>query len=260
MKKYNKKSPYETLKDKTLSAALLNFFTIQFPNIGELSLRALVSGIEPLVEKYYPRGEHLKMGQIVWSAVYETEVSSQGKPMSKTKTIPVIVDAVTNKDIENIINKKKRRDVRKEVAVRLFNQAYDQHGVFTHIDVASIMNMSPATIGKYIKEHELENNVSVPRRGTIHDMGPTLTHKRDICYKYIIQGKSVEDVCKETKHSPEAVSRYIEDYRRVEMCKNEGMTIEQTKVATKMSLSLIKEYWKLIEKHNDLTKSGSGIL
>jgi hypothetical protein len=32
----------------------------------------------------------------------------------------------------------------------------------------------------------------VPRRGTLYDMGPTLTHKKPIIRKLFLEGKSVE--------------------------------------------------------------------
>ena len=50
----------------------------------------------------------------------------------------------------------------------------------------------------------------MPRRG--HDTGPTLTHKKMICNIYLNEGGSVEQTCKQTNHSPEAVTRYIIDF------------------------------------------------
>ena len=54
------------------------------------------------------------------------------------------------------------------------------------------MGLSAGTIYRYIREHEKGSSDLVPRRGTIHDMGPTLTHKREICYKVIVLGKSID--------------------------------------------------------------------
>ena len=65
--------------------------------------------------------------------------------------------------------------------MRLFRQSYEQKGVLTDADVGSMMRLSPVTVSGYIREYEKETGGIVPRRGTIHDMGRTLTHKRIIC-------------------------------------------------------------------------------
>ena len=40
------------------------------------------------------------------------------------------------------------------------------------------MGLTAGTISRYVREHEKETGDLVPRRGTVHDMGPSLTHKR----------------------------------------------------------------------------------
>jgi len=43
------------------------------------------------------------------------------------------------------------------------------------------------------------------RRGAIHDMGPSLTHKRIIIHKLFIDHHTVEQAARDTNHSFEAV-------------------------------------------------------
>jgi len=73
----------------------------------------------------------------------------------------------------------------------LFDQAKAQGAVFAGIDVATMMRLSPATISNYVRDWEKQNQNSVPRRGTTHDMGRSVTHKKQICYKIIVEGKSI---------------------------------------------------------------------
>jgi hypothetical protein len=41
----------------------------------------------------------------------------------------------------------------------------------------------------------------VPRRGTIHDMGRSVTHKAIICYKRLVEQKPTSQVaCEPTAH------------------------------------------------------------
>jgi Transposase/Protein of unknown function (DUF1670) len=43
-----------------------------------------------------------------------------------------------------------------------------------------MLKTTPTTIGKYIAQWEAANGRLLPRRGTIHDMGPTLNRLDDI--------------------------------------------------------------------------------
>ncbi len=153
----------------------------------------------------------------------------------------------------------KAKLIRQRAAVRLFEQAKDQGGVFTGVDVATMMRLSPATISNYIRDWEKQNQCSVPRRGTIHDMGRSVTHKKQICYKIIVEGKSIEQTARETNHSPEAITRYVKDYKRILACQSQGLTPKDTAFVAKVSENLIYEYVSLIEQNQLDIKEQNGI-
>ena len=50
-------------------------------------------------------------------------------------------------------------------------------------------------------EYERASGESVPRRGTVHDMGRSITHKAIICYKRLVEQKPTSQVAQETFHS-----------------------------------------------------------
>jgi predicted transcriptional regulator len=156
------------------------------------------------------------------------------------------VDLVTDDDIKKFANNVKKKDIRKEAAVRIFKQSKKQGGVLTGVDVSSMMSLSPATVYNYIREYERDK---VPRRGTIHDMGLTLTHKKEICRKIIDEGKTVEETARLTNHSPEAITRYLKDYKRISSCLAKGFSLADTAFAVKVSEKLVVEYKNLIEEN-----------
>lgn len=121
--------------------------------------------------------------------------------------------------------------------------------MLTGVDVATMMQLSPATISRYVVQREKAHQTSVPRRGTIHDMGRLVTHKRQICYKMIVEGKSVEQTARETNHSPEAVTRYVKDYKRILACLHKGLTPTETSFVAKVSETLVFEYVNLIQEN-----------
>ena len=119
----------------------------------------------------------------------------------------------------------------------------------TNAEVALLMKLSPSTVGSYRREWEEAHAKMLPTRGSIHDMGPTLTHKDIILRKLIFEGKSVQTVCRETDHSPEAVLRYTTNFKQVLLCQLKGFDIAQTSFATKLSHRLIEEHRKLITEY-----------
>lgn len=247
-------SAYGPLQRKTPEAALKQFLKQQFPQYGDLSCDAIVKELVKLIEEFYPSNKHMKMGQVLWYAVDKNETAGYGKSIEKCKLKPVLLNYITDNDIKKLLNGENRKKIKQEIEVRLFNNSMEQGGVLNNIDVATIMNLSPSTISRHIREYEKENDVLIPRRGTIHDMGPSVTHKKQICYKVVVEGKTIEQVARETNHSPEAITRYVKDYKRISSCLANGLSIESTKFVTNVSKKLIYEYMNLIEENNiDIT-------
>lgn len=248
------------LQKKTFASALSRFFEEQCPQMGgHLTRKILVENVQELVEAFYPPNTHLRMGQIMWPAVDENEKAAYGKSIEKTKLKPVFVDMIAPEDIEAVLQGAKTKDIRQSATVRLFKQAKQQGGILTGVDVASMMRLHPNTISKYVRQWEKDHQETVPRRGTIHDMGPSITHKKQICYKVIVQGKSIETAARETGHSPEAVTRYVKDYKRILACLNRGLCPRDAAFVAKVSENLVYEYMNLIAENQLDIKEQEGV-
>jgi len=238
------------LQKKTFASALDRFFEEQCPQMGgQLTRNVLVNQVQALVEEFYPPNTHLRMGQVMWPAVDENETAAYGKTIEKTKLKPVFVDMIAPEDIEATLKGEKARTIRQQAAVRIFHQAKEQGGVLTGTDVATMLRLTPATISNYVREWEKEHETIVPRRGTIHDMGRSITHKKQICYKVIVEGKSIEETARETNHSPEAITRYIKDYKRILTCLHQGLSPKDTAFVIKVSENLVFDYINLINEN-----------
>jgi predicted transcriptional regulator len=228
---------------KGFKSALNIFLAEQVPQMGgDLSRRPIVDKINEMVEEYFPSTERMKMGQVLWYAVDKNETAGYGKSLAKCKQRPVLLDIIRDVDIDDVLSGVKKRERQKKVAARLFSDAYEQQGVLTHADVGALMRLAPGTVSRYVIEYEKETGKVVPRRGNIHDMGPTLTHKKIICKKLFAEGKSVEQTARETHHSPAAVVRYGNDFKRVRECLKENWDTQKIAFATGLSASLTKQY------------------
>lgn len=235
---------------KSFEGALEAFLAEQCPQIGgSMTRRVLVQGISTMVATFYPQTSHLRQGQTVWPTVHKDETSSYGKSIRTTELTPVVLDLVGAHDALERANGKKLRDIKKEAVARLCTQAYEQDGCLCGAELSILLKLSLSTVSHYINEWETEHKTVLPRRGSIHDMGPTLTHKKIILHKLFIEQKSVQQTSRETYHSLEAIQRYIAMFRKVLLCMQKSMSTEQIAFATGKTVRLIKEYEQIIEEY-----------
>lgn len=250
MKNTNQReSMYGPLQKKTFRSALVRELRKQVPSLGGLTADALAGRIEKLVDEFHPPTEKLRMGQVLWPAVDEGEKGGWGKSIEQSAIKPVLLEAVNHDDLKDLLEGVKKKEIRKKITLRLFDQAKEQGGVLTGVDAAAIVGVTPATVSRYVREHEKQTGEIVPRRGTVHDMGPSITHKRQICRRVILEKDTIEYAARATNHSPEAVTRYVQDYKRVMACLKGGLSISQTAYATNMSKNLVREYQGIMRDH-----------
>lgn len=112
--------------------------------------------MEELVEKYYPKKDHLKSGQMLWYAVAEDEKPSYAKRITETKMVPVVLSIVSDDDIEGLKKGAGLREIKKGLPNRLHTEAKEQGGVLTELDTKVILKMSSTTISKNILNYEKE--------------------------------------------------------------------------------------------------------
>ena len=234
---------------KTFHSVLAKFLRTEFPGaFGPAIAHLFADKIDELYERCHPPLSRIRVGQVLWLAVAVDERPSQAKRMDDTRLVPVILDLVTRQDIDDAIATERRKETRQKKIVRLFRQAHGQGAVLSEADVALLLHLTTGPVSDAVREHELATGEIVPRRGTIHDLGRSVTHKAVICYKRLVLKKSTSEVALETYHSPEEVEYYVQCLRRVQLCRDNGMSPPDIALATKHSPVLVNEYLALIEE------------
>jgi hypothetical protein len=252
-----KECHYNPQLDKNLVTVLCNRFRERYRFLGgEEITHFIVEDILEVVDEYSRPLPEVRKGQIVWDGA---EVDQGRKPgyglsMKDTKVKPVVLTLINDNDINRLKKGATNREIRKEVAERIFNESIEQGVVMNHVDVSLIMKCAPSTVGRYVKEIELEKNVQVPDRGKIHDLGPSVTHKKEIV-RYMLQNYSQPEIKRRTHHSGEAVDRYLRDYNRVKVLRIKH-TPQEIAFATGLSISLVKEYLDLIVEMEGKAEKG----
>lgn len=241
---------YRPQAAKTLRQALITFISREFPRLGgPWVVELFVDKILDMVDRYWLAKDRLKPGQTVWPAVATDERPGYRKSMAETRQVPVVITLVDQRDIAELRHGTDRRQVLKGALVRAANDAYAQGGVLTAVDLSLLFHDSDDHIAALIRQHEAETGELVPRRGNIHDLGRTVSHKALICRKAFVEGKPTHVIARETYHSPAAVDRYLLDFARVHFATvQRGMSPEDTAFAIQRPLSLVREYMHLMKE------------
>lgn len=258
MRAHYRKRRYSPSLYKNFRTALEQFIKEEFPRFGGSRIRKMfVKEIEGMIERFYPRFERVGGGYLPWFGVAKEDRPARGKTMADTKLRLAILPFITSEDITNLNNNMSQREVRERRIVRVLISADKQDVTLSGVDLSLMFGVSTDTISKVIVNYEREHNISLPRRGTIHDLGPTMSHKALICRKKLIEGKETPDIAKETFHSPSSVDRYLLSFNRVQFCIRKKMNDNEIAFATQMSPSLIRQYRNLYKEIYEERKTNS---
>ena len=256
---------FRRINDKSLRQLLIHRFLNDYGyDKGEVTATAIVDDILKTVEEYFvitlpleklttgdqpPDERLLSYGQLVWMAVPIDEYPEKGKSIVKTRMKPIILTYLATEDIESFRNGFTSRQLRINRLVRWCHQAYDQGALLTQLDLAVLLNVCDAVVCDYVNEWKPKTTGEIlPTRGNIHDLSGAITHKKEIITLYL-QGHLTPTIAAKTKHSKEAVDRYIRDYEAVKVVRNVTPDIDKISQVTRLSKRVISQYLDLIPQH-----------
>lgn len=250
-KRQHYKAVYGPLAQKTLHNILKRELLEQFgfENMG-LIADALICRFLKILDEYTPERIQLLPGQLLWLAVATNEKADYGKTMLKSKLVPVVVTVISSEDLEFMAEEKVTfGELRPKVVARILKEAKSQGGVLALSDVGVMLSLSAAAITKAVKEYQNEHPEEIlPYRGTIHDMGPTTTHKlQAIELKFM--GCLTKEIARRIHHDPSNVDTYQKDFERVYTLFKDGKDVNQISFLTKLSRQLVEQYISLINEY-----------
>jgi DNA-binding XRE family transcriptional regulator len=234
---------------KSIGSAIKSLLTSEYKFLGGDKVQEMfVRDVMKLFKEYNRDSWNLEPGQTMWFAVCADEKQGYGKPLEKTRITPVILSVVHDEDRKTRENGYSHKELRKFKVARLLREAYEQKGVLSQADVAEMLGVSTGTISKDIKEYQIENQVVLPYRGTIHDLGRAITHKK-IIIGHFLKNVPTPDIARITGHTEEACDRYIKAFKKVRTL-HESMNHQEIARTLDMSEFLVKEYIAIIEEFN----------
>ena len=218
--------------------------------------RRLVADIIDSIEQYMPMQERVKPGQLVWLARSADDHGNRGQSSKDFEKIPVILDLVSEEDIQTLMDGKGIKEVREQRTIRLINQTAEQGGTLANTDSAAICCINPVTVSKYVNKHEEKTGRLLPTAGTVLDIGPKISHKVQAVRSWICGYEPLE-IAHKLDHRVENIERYINDFKRVRLVAKR-YDKDRAPFILKMSPNLVQQYWNLVEEFfpGEITQSG----
>lgn len=246
---------FRRIHDKSLEQVLLHRFINHYGyEKGEVTARAIVKDLLQLIERHFlicrPHEDAvlLKYGQMAWPAVPIEERPKRGQRIQDIPMKLVVLTFLCDEDMQMIRKGFRSRELRIQRMIRWFDEAYDQGALLSQLDIAVLLNVCDTVASSYVNEYQKTSGRLLPTRGNIHDLCGHLTHKREIISLYL-QGLDTPAIARKTRHSKEAVDRYIRDFENVRLLA-EKVSTDPTRIGqlARLNPRVVKQYLDLLPK------------
>lgn len=244
--KLSSEKHYSSAHDRFLKPAIVNFFEREFCGMfGPVVRENIAAALIDLFNSLCPESSRLKPGQVIWNAL---DKRTRGDSENR-KYKPVILSLVTDDEVKMFEKGTSISMIRKNVMARMITEAYQQGAVLSTRDLSLLLVSHAAYLSQLRIEYEKDNKKILPHTGVIHDMGTTLTHKRIIIYKHVVEKKDPTIVARETNHSQPAVDKYLKDFYRVKTLVNDNKDVDFIHHTTNIAKPVIKQYLQIINNY-----------
>ncbi|OQB29937.1 MAG: hypothetical protein BWY08_01455 [Bacteroidetes bacterium ADurb.Bin174] len=237
---------YRTAHDRFLREEIINFFNREFSGyFGPIICENIAEALVELFNQHAPQTDRIKHGQMLWNALDRTTRADS----SHRKHKAVVLSMVTHDDIALFEKQAPIPKIREQVIARIIKEAYQQGGILSMRDISLMLTVGVPTLSKTRAIYEAENQTVLPHQGALHDMGSTITHKKQIVFKHVVEKKSTLTVARETNHSQSAVDHYINDYHRVKTLVDDNKNIDFIHLTTNIAKPVIRQYLDIINNY-----------
>lgn len=243
-------------KQHTFANEIKRLLRQEYKFLGGPRLQDLfVRDVQAAYERCLKDSSRLDAGQTVWWAVDKNDPPTRDKRLETTRFLPVILTIADAEELRMRLAGSDHAAIRRHRIARLFKEAYAQGGVLSQVDVGHLLGLNEATVSTMVQAWQREHEEVLPYRGTIHDLGPTLTHKRMIV-KQFLNNVPTPTIARKTSHGLEACDRYIKAFKRVRKLYEDGTKPENIAAELDMSINLVKQYVELVDEERRETANG----
>lgn len=231
------------MKAKSLRNQLSRTIRQNFPHIGGVRMTDLCADmILEFLERHLRSRDSMHHGQLLWLGFDIDDPPSRNKTSENVRLVPLVLDVWTDEDLDAELARVPAPERLTSRCIRLHQQAYEQGALLSTVDLACMLAVSQGHISRLLVAYERDHNLVIPRRATVHDVGSGVTHKRIICWKHVVEGKTPDVIARETYHSLTAVDRYLGMFARVRYCHQQHMASHEIARVLGCTERLVREY------------------
>lgn len=254
----HRQEDFSPLRDKSLFNVLRTLFINEFGYENKtVFAEVMIERILQTVEAFSRSKSLLKPGQMLWMAVAREGGKHAGAPMREIPQVPVILDLVFEEDLKALADGDAFSKVRKRRHGRLLRQAFAQGGVLAQSDLSAITLISTSQVRRNLKALSSDNGRLLPYRGSVHDVGSTLTHKVEVA-RLLESGHLEPEICTKLSppHSLEAVERYAQTYKNTLKLLQRGFVTDEISAILGIGRRLAKTYVQIAKNHHPNLSNG----
>jgi hypothetical protein len=243
---------FSPLRDKSLKNMLRHQFVTEFGYENKVMFaEAMINRILQTVETFTRPADQLRPGQFLWMAVVNDGRKHSRKRMRDTPQVPVILDLVTDEDLEALAEGQDFKAVRRRRQARLLKQALAQGGVLAQGDLAALALIHQQQVSQDIATYQQENDCILPYRGSVQDIGATLTHKVEVI-RLLEAGFLEPEICQRLAihHDLSAVENYVQTYKNILKLLERGFATAEVAGILNISQRLVDSYVPIIREHH----------
>ena len=160
-------------------------FVRDFPRLGgERMLRAASERILEVVFEHIRSREALRHGQVLWMGIATEERPGWCKPLSRMQLVPLLLELVTDQDIDAILKREKAGARLPRRCPRLCRQAHKQGGLLSNCDLAVLLGCSDSTVAQVVSRRcgvnrsgQIPENSLLRAEGFAKRLSPTLADR-----------------------------------------------------------------------------------
>lgn len=214
-------------------------------NCSEFEANAILNLVYEIYQPFFDNSSSIKPGQILFETV--SIDNNPERPLKDCKMVTVVLTLDAGKEDLEMRRNSGVIGLRRHQTERMTNEAFQQGGLLTVEDLANrLLNCGERTVCRDLAYLRKENIV-LPLRSTIKDMGKTISHK-SLIVKHWLAGKEFSEIATATHHSVSSVANYVEKFKRIVSLVRDNYEISAIAFLIKLSPCLAAEYYKLYKE------------
>jgi hypothetical protein len=169
-----------------------------------------------------------------------------GKPLGACQKRTITLTVHRGKEDDHLLARQGPTAWRRARIPDLLEEALSQGALLTREDLAyRVFFVSVRTISRDLAFLRAQPQApDLPLRGTLHDIGPVITHRVQIV-GLALDGHSQFEICRRTRHSPQAVSNYLSTFTRSARLAQQGLAPKEIAFLLQRGERLIQHYLDL---------------